>query len=111
MAHETLKTWIYVDNLQPFLTVLGWLVKYEFDSMDWDAIQPAALKTSVEKNSWFEYVFIGEQTAKLKIALADGCCLYEIVLDIPSEIKDRIDLAVSMLTEFNLGTSTSRDHE
>ncbi len=102
MTQETIRTWVFEEGLQPFLTVLGWLVKYDFDPMDWDAIGPGILKTSEENDRWYEYVFVGELVAKFKIAHEDGCCLYHIVLEAPAEIKDRVELAITMLNQFKM---------
>lgn len=88
--------------MQPFLTVLGWLIRYDFDHMDWDAISAGILKTSEEDDQWYEYVFVGEQVANFKIAHEDGCCLYHIVLEAPAEIIDKLELAISMLNEFKM---------
>jgi hypothetical protein len=30
--------WILQDNLEPFLTTLGWIVCYSFDDDDWQQI-------------------------------------------------------------------------
>jgi|688.fasta_scaffold812610_1 hypothetical protein len=101
-TNETILTWVYEESLQPFLIVLGWLVKYDFDPMDWDAIGPGVLKTSAEDNQWYEYVFVGELQTRFRIAHENGCCLYHIVLEAPAELKDRIELAVSILNKFRL---------
>ncbi len=103
---EIIEYWVYEDGLQPFLTVLGRLVKYDFDSADWDAISSGVSGTSVDDGRWYEYEFFGELTAKLKIAHADGCCLYAIRLEAPTEIRDRIELAISMLNEFKLAMTS-----
>lgn len=102
MAQETIRTWIFEEGLRPFLTVLGRLVKYDFNAVDWDAIGPANFNTSEEDDKWYEYVFMGELRANFKIAYEKGSCVYHIILEGPPEIKDRVELAVSMLNEFRL---------
>lgn len=83
--------WIYRDNLRPFLTALGWVVGYNFDEVDWEAICHGLRETNAEADRWFEYELSGNYRAAFSLALDDGSVVMARI-GVPSELESQIRL-------------------
>src|SRR6478735_3511238 len=90
--------WILQDNLEPFLTTLGWIVGSSLDDDDWQAIT-----TDLLDGGGGEYEFPGNRRMKLGISVDNNnTTLLQIAVDVPAELVSQVELAVSIFRHFQL---------
>ena len=92
---------IATDNLRCFLTTLGWIVNYDFDAVDWDAVGAELSDTSLESNEWFEYELVGTHSARIKMA-RDGEEQVALEVNVPVELVQQIRLAIEIFGAFKV---------
>jgi hypothetical protein len=94
--------WLFEDNLLPFLTVLAWIVEYDFDLDDWTAISHGVRGTNDKADQWYEYEFSGAQSARIWFACADGSTVMNVQIEVPEILKAQIELAFMVCQDFNI---------
>jgi len=99
---QTVKGWISEDNLEAFLTVIGWLAGCDFDPPDWDAISMGMLRSDYEANSWYDYEFFGKSKACLRLAKDPGTCVVFVEITLPVELVTRVKLSIDIFAHFHL---------
>jgi hypothetical protein len=50
--------WIEIENLLPFLLIVSRMVGYDFNKVDWKAIQFGMSGSDTERNIWFDYELV-----------------------------------------------------
>jgi hypothetical protein len=94
--------WIFEDNLWPFLSVMSWLVKYDFDDLDWDAISYGTKDTDVEKDRWYDYEFTGDFVAKFRLAADPGTEVLALKVDIAERFAPQVETAMEIFRNFTV---------
>ena len=95
--------WIYEQDLLPTLLILSHLVGYDFGDDDLNAIEYGLTGTSDEKNNWWTYQFIADQTIDLRFARdEDNTDIIFIQLSFDKDLYGQVDLAIYIVQEFNL---------
>lgn|GEM_PF-7041426 len=98
--------WIPEENLLPFLLLLSRLVAYDFDPVDWKAIQHGIHDTSVDGNTWFSYILPGNFDIDLRLAIEDGAGLVSFRLVLPENLENNFNFMVDILQDFQLTPHT-----
>jgi hypothetical protein len=94
--------WVCEDNLRPFLTVLAWIVEYDFDLDDWTAISHGVRGTNDKAHQWYEYEFAGTQSARCWLACADGATVMNVQIEVPEIFEAQIEVAFLVCQDFNI---------
>jgi hypothetical protein len=91
--------WVWTNNLQPFLEVVSRLLDYDFDDLDWVAVQAGLPGTDSERGPWFDYP-IGE--VAVHVAYEPGADeMVTLRLD-PVDDRDDITLVAEMARTYEL---------
>jgi hypothetical protein len=93
--------WIFDENLRPFLTALGWIVGYQFDNDDWEAISLGVRDSDGETGRWYEYEFHGQHSSKLVLARDPGTSVLQVRASVPAELEPQIRLAVFIFQRYH----------
>jgi hypothetical protein len=94
--------WIWQDNLEPFLTTLGWVVGYSIDEDDSQAIKTGLLETDGDLLRWCSYEFAAASIVKFKLAIDRGTEVLQVEVDSPTELEPRVEMAVAIFQHFHL---------
>lgn len=97
-----IRDWLLMDNLQPFLTVLGWLVDYDFGPDDWTAIHFGVRETDAEGERWYDYEFAGRRRAVFSLAIDPGTSVVHARIEVPPELEPQVQLAISIFAHFTV---------
>lgn len=93
---------LFDDNLQPFLTALGWVVGGKLDADDIEAVSWGLRDTDRVKGRWFEYEFSGEPRIPFSIALDEaGASIVWVRAELPAELAARIQLVADFCCQFH----------
>jgi hypothetical protein len=90
--------WILRENLEPFLTALGWVVGYPFDKDDWAAISEGLL----EDNGVVTYEILGILPAKLELKYDQISGSFQVSVETPAEAHPQVELALAIFQHFSL---------
>jgi hypothetical protein len=77
-------TWIFVENLLPFLFLLSARLGYDFDDSDAAAIRLGIGETDPDEGRWYEYPLVGRETATVRLAQEAGSGVVLVAIDAPS---------------------------
>jgi hypothetical protein len=94
--------WIEKENLLPFLLTVSRMVGYDFNKVDWNAIQFGMSKSDHERNIWFDYILSGVPDTKIRLSREEGTSLFFFDLVIPEILEDNFDFMMYMLQEFSI---------
>jgi hypothetical protein len=94
--------WIQEENLLPFLLILSRMASYDFDQVDWKAIQFGLSGTHYEGKIWFNYILPGEHDIEIRLAKEEGTALVFFDVAIPEELECKFDFMIDILQEFSL---------
>src|SRR6478735_4680153 len=92
--------WILQDNLEPFLTTLGWIVGSSLDDDDWQAIT-----TDLLDGGGGEYAFDGGQKTTFSVAIGLDTSILNMKVDAPVELEPQMELAIAIFQHFHLRRS------
>jgi hypothetical protein len=95
-------SWIWINNLRPFLSVLAWTVVYDFDPDDWVAISHGIVGTNDEEERWFGYEFSGQHRAEFMLAFDAESDLVHLRISLPESLVPRIETAISIFSHFHV---------
>jgi hypothetical protein len=90
--------WILRENLEPFLTTLGWVLGYSFDNDDWAAISEGLL----EDNGVVAYEFPGHHAAKLELEYDRSSDSFQVTVEAPEDAHPQVELALAIFQLFSL---------
>jgi len=102
--------WIFDTNLEPFLNVLSWMVKYKFEYWDWEVISNGVLHTGVEADKWYDYEFSGEITVKMRIARDVGSSVVWVDVDLPDKYQATYKIVTETFCNFLLEDAAKRSN-
>jgi len=91
--------WIFDENLRPWLEIVATIVGYNFDGLDWDAIQAGIDATDAERDRWFEYPF-GD--ARVVLARDIGSSVVMARLSGAEDLSDKVELAALIANTYRL---------
>jgi hypothetical protein len=92
----------YCDNLNPFLTALGWVVDYRFDEHDYEAIFSGLRDTDAEIGRWYDYEFHGKQIVPLSVAFDEaGGSIIRLRVALPAELEPQVQLLADFCWRFH----------
>ena len=101
----TLRNWIRLQNLEPFVEVLAWLSGYKLADGEWDAIRYGLEDSDCDAvpPRWYSYKFAGEHAVSFDIGHDKGTDVVQVRLDIPGVIASRADVALNLMNQYVLG--------
>jgi hypothetical protein len=100
-----LRVAIMSDNLEPFLTALGWVVGYTADGDDLEAVSNGLRDTDAEEGRWYAYEFHGRHRADFSLAFDEagsGVVLFQI--ELPDELAPQVRLFADFCWQFHWHT-------
>jgi hypothetical protein len=90
------------DNLEPFLTAVGWVVGYRFDADDWQAVSQGIRDTDAEGGQWYEYEFHGQRPTAFAVAYDEpGCGVARFRAELPPEQAAQVRLLADLCFQFH----------
>ena len=90
------------DNLEPFLTALGWIVGYAVDDSDLEAVSNGLRDTDSEEGRWYEYEFHGRHRADFALALDEaGSGVVRFRVELPEELAPQVRLFADFCWQFH----------
>jgi Fe-S-cluster containining protein len=92
---------VFVDNLRPLLTALGWVVGYGFGAGDWEAVSAAVRETDAAAGRWCEYTLAGGHRATVRMARDAGGGV-QVRAEVPRNVEPPVRLAVALCQHFLL---------
>jgi hypothetical protein len=95
-------TRILEENLRAMCEHASFLVGYEFDDLDWDAVTVGLRGTDVEAQRWFEYPLCGRQQVTLRVALDPGSSVVFVGTDAEDDLRARLESATDLMAEYEL---------
>lgn len=104
-------SWIFEDNLLPFLTALGWIVDYDFDDNDWTAVYFGVRDTDCETKRWYDYDFSGASVASIKFARDPGSSVIFVEVEIAEAHRAQAKLALDIFARFTVAGAKFRAPE
>ena len=78
------------------------MVSYDFEKVDWKAIQFGISGTFHEGDKWFDYILPGEPDIEIRLAKEEGTALIFFDLAIPEPLESKFDFMIDILQEFSL---------
>ena len=87
------------ENLEAFLTVLGWIVGYKFDQHDWLAVKQGVSESNKDKDHWFDFRF-GE--LPFSLAQEPGSMHVYVRIELPSDQEHKVNTAIEICQQFYL---------
>ena len=94
--------WIYEENLKPLMETVSLFIDYNFDGRDWLAISNGIRDMDGEKDIWYEYQLIGNQTIAVKIANDPGSSVVMIQLQRAPDIEEKIQVATFIFQNYRV---------
>ena len=92
----------FSDNLEPFLTALGWIIGYVVDGSDLEAVTHGLRGTDSEKGRWYEYEFHGTHRAAFSLALDEaGGSVVLFRVELPEELAPQVRLLANFCWDFH----------
>jgi len=93
---------IMCDNLEPFLTALGWIVGYTVDDSDVEAVSNGVRDTDAEGGRWYEYEFNGRDRAAFALAFDEaGSGVVRFRVELPEELAPQVRLFADFCWQFH----------
>ncbi|MEM9537545.1 MAG: hypothetical protein AAGA40_17945 [Cyanobacteria bacterium P01_E01_bin.45] len=85
-------TWIFKENLYPWLKYVALCCGYDFDDGDRAAFEHGIRSTDVESNCWFDYSFPGHETCQIYLALDPGSSVVFVGGEFPDSLQQQVDV-------------------
>lgn len=60
--------WVWDENVHRFLRHLARVVEYEFDALDWGAVEAGLAVTDDDRDLWFAYPLVGDSRVDVELA-------------------------------------------
>jgi hypothetical protein len=98
-------TWIFEENLRAMFEHASYLVGYEFDDLDWDAVTLGLRGTSIEAQQWFQYPLAGRQRLTLTVAVDPRSSVVFVGADAEGDLKARLESAADLMARYQLRRS------
>jgi hypothetical protein len=93
-------SWIFKQNLQPFLHMLAWIAGYDASDFDYNAVEHGIDGTDNEKENWFNYEFIGsKRRIVFKAADDPGSSVLHFRILAPHDANELVELAFIIASE------------
>ena len=97
------KTWIFEDNLRPFLQTLAWLVDYAFSEEDWMAISYEIEDPDDDEKRSTQYRFEGQKLpTKISIDRDATTSTVAVVVDIVDDLANAVKTAGSIFSTYRV---------
>jgi hypothetical protein len=97
-----LETWIWKDNLRPFLEFASFRAGYEFDELDWEAVRYGMGKTDADADAWFAYSLEGDRTVEIAAANDPEGSIIQLRLKADRRTLAALDAATTLMAEYVL---------
>lgn len=94
--------WIPEENLKPLLETVSGFIRYELDEWDWTAISFGITHTNSDREEWYEYPLVGDQTIEVSIAADWGSGLIFIHMQSDPKIEEKCEIAMGIFQEYTL---------
>ncbi|GAA3197955.1 hypothetical protein [Nonomuraea roseoviolacea] len=98
--------WIRERNARAFCEIVASLVRYDFDDLDWQAVEAALPHTDDEREAgWYGYPLVGEVTRlDLRLARAVGGAVVSVeVRGVVDEVlRGQVELACDVAAAYDL---------
>jgi hypothetical protein len=85
------------ENLNQFVTTLGWIIGYSLDEGDWARIN----------NDWLDggggtYEFVGNHKMTFGFSVDSKKEMVDVTVELPSEFEPQVELAIAIFQHFQL---------
>lgn len=95
--------WIYEENLQPFLEILGLIIDYQFDPAEIVLIQADVRESDGDADCWFEYQMPGVRySCHIRLAHDLGTHVIQLQIDLPALANDQVAVVVHILQTYHI---------
>lgn len=84
-------TWIFKENLYPWLEYVALRCGYDFDDGDRAAFEYGIRSTDVEGDRWFDYSLSGNETCQIYVALDPGSSVVIVGGEFPKHLQQEVD--------------------
>ena len=95
-------TWVWTENLHPWLQVLGRICGYGLDDLDWAMIDLELEATDAEQERWFDYRIAGDETIDVSIAQQTVSAVASVRVWCPDQLRSQVELATHMANAYRI---------
>ncbi|WP_431917450.1 DUF6881 domain-containing protein [Amycolatopsis tucumanensis] len=102
VSSEEVRGWVFGTNVHKFLEHLSSWIGYEFDELDWQAIEQALPATDAERaDGWYDYPLAGQPQLSVSLAADPGASpvLVRVVGEMDAVLVARIDTLLALLSD------------
>jgi hypothetical protein len=93
--------WVWADNVHRLMRHLAHTVAYDFDDLDWGAVETGLTTTDAEQARWFDYPLVGKR--QLNVGLAREPDAYPVMVRVSGELDDvligRIETLIAVFSD------------
>lgn len=95
-------SWIYDDNLEPFVEILVCFCGYKLDGGDWDTIYFGSKKTDSEQDIRFEYEYTEGLQVKFRATQDIGSSVIFVIVQADEEVEAKVAVPIEILPSYSL---------
>lgn len=85
------------ENLDPFITTLGWIIGYSLDKDDWERIN-----TDWLDGGGGSYEFCGIHRMTFGFCVGSKKETVDVTVELPAEFESQVELAIAIFQHFQL---------
>ena len=95
-------TWVWTENLHPWLQVLGRICVYGLDDLDWAMVDLELEATDAEAGRWYDYRIAGDETVDVSLATRTGTRVTSVRVWCPDHLRPLVELATHMANAYQI---------
>lgn len=96
------ESWVWTENLHPWLQILGRICGYGLDDLDWAMIDLELEATGSERDRWFDYRFVGDEQLDVSIAYATAEGVTSVKVRCPEHLRSLVELATHIANVYRV---------
>ncbi len=98
---ERIDGWVWDENVHRLMRHLGHAVAYDFDDLDWGAVETGLASTDADQARWFDYPLVGER--QVNVGLAREPDAHPVLVRVSGELDDvmvgRIETLIAVFSD------------
>ncbi|MGW6644512.1 hypothetical protein [Streptomyces iakyrus] len=97
--------WIFEESLRPFCESVAEFTGYDFDDLDWQAVENALPGTDVEEpDGWYDYPLSGRVPMTLLVAADPGMSVVFVRLigELDDRTRTQIEAALYIFSKYSM---------
>lgn len=102
MQARRMQTWVYEENIRPLLEATAQASGYDFDDLDWAAVESALPNTDGDADHWFDYPLAGERAVHVGMARDPGASVVLVRVDADDATISALGPVVTLLQRYGL---------